>query len=90
MLKRLLRSLAAPEVPLSPDRSNIATIGVQIICGDCAGDGLIPHKTYLTVKGRCDVCGGASFVLASELAINQLFARRVAARKSQTRLHAIK
>lgn len=90
MFQRLLRLFTAPEAPPAPDRSNIATVVVQIICGDCGGDSLIPHKTHLTVKGRCDECGGASFVLASELAINQLVARRKAARRSQTRLHAVK
>ena len=45
------------------------TVGVQIICGDCAGDSPIPVKTYLDRLGHCSQCGGRSFLLASSLAL---------------------
>jgi DnaJ-class molecular chaperone len=47
-------------------------MGVQIICGDCAGDGLSPYKTYLDHKGNCQQCGGHSYELASVLAVHAL------------------
>ena len=37
----------------------------EIICGDCAGDELLPVRTNLTTTGACAVCGGRSFVIAS-------------------------
>jgi hypothetical protein len=47
---------------------------IEIICGDCSGRmdaggnvELLPFRTYLGVDGRCYTCGGASFVIASEL-----------------------
>ncbi len=40
---------------------------IQIICGDCAGDELLPGRTNLTADARCAVCGGRSFVMASPL-----------------------
>jgi len=52
--------------------STMVALGVQIICGDCAGDGESPRKTYLDQSGRCSVCGGQSFVLASTSALNAL------------------
>src|SRR5215470_9136080 len=57
--------------------STMVALGVQIICGDCAGDGETPRKTYLDQSGRCSVCGGQSFLLASTAALNGL---RTAAR----------
>jgi hypothetical protein len=36
----------------------------QIVCGDCAGDDLLPLRTLLTNEGKCSRCGGSSFVLA--------------------------
>ena len=45
------------------------TVGVQIICGDCAGDNPIPVKTYLDHSGNCSQCGGASYLLASSLGL---------------------
>jgi hypothetical protein len=37
----------------------------EIICGDCAGDDLLPRRTKLTVEGSCAKCGGRSYALAS-------------------------
>jgi Zn finger protein HypA/HybF involved in hydrogenase expression len=48
------------------DRSSICYAPIQIICGDCAGDGVSPIKTLLTQRGRCDACGGKSYTLASQ------------------------
>lgn len=44
------------------------TTPTEIICGDCAGDALLPIRTNLTTTGACAVCGGRSFVMASPLA----------------------
>lgn len=38
-----------------------------IVCGDCAGDELLPTNTFLTTDGRCAECGGRSFEFASLL-----------------------
>jgi DnaJ-class molecular chaperone len=40
---------------------------MQIVCGDCGGDGLLPRRTFLTSSGDCDRCGGRSYELASKL-----------------------
>jgi len=66
---------------LAEPRAPLATMGVQIICGDCSGQNEIPVKTYLNRSGSCDQCGGFSFVLASDLALQALQMR--AARLSQ-------
>ena len=49
-----------------PERAALHYSPVQIICGDCAGDGLSPLKTFMDRAGRCERCGGMSYVLASE------------------------
>lgn len=36
---------------------------VRIICGDCAGDGIVPILTFQTADDRCGRCGGRSYVL---------------------------
>ncbi|QQS31873.1 MAG: hypothetical protein IPM50_09285 [Acidobacteriota bacterium] len=38
---------------------------MKIVCGDCAGEGLLPIHTNLTTDGRCAECGGRSFEFAS-------------------------
>jgi hypothetical protein len=43
---------------------------VQIICGDCSGDGLIPERTFMDRFGRCERCGSHSYMLASERAMH--------------------
>jgi hypothetical protein len=48
------------------ERATLHYSPVQIICGDCSGDGLAPRKTFMDRFGKCDYCGGASYVLASE------------------------
>ncbi|HWN99246.1 MAG TPA: hypothetical protein VNS63_08255 [Blastocatellia bacterium] len=52
--------------------SEVLTVAVQIVCGDCAGEGERPVRTCLDQSGRCARCGGTSYVLASELASNVL------------------
>lgn len=61
-------------------RPQIPTMGVQIICGDCSGDNIAAHKTYLDFNGNCHACGGHSYILASTMAMQvlQLRAQRVA------------
>jgi hypothetical protein len=54
---------------LNQTRYSPITVGVQIICGDCSGDSIIPVKTYLDRSGNCSQCGGHSFLLASTLAV---------------------
>jgi hypothetical protein len=60
---------------LAEPRPAIPTMGVQIICGDCAGDQIIPQKTYLDHNGNCERCGGHSYLLASNLALYALQTR---------------
>lgn len=50
----------------------------EIVCGDCAGDELLPVRTRATMTGECDNCGGRSFVLASVLCGRLAFHRRLA------------
>jgi hypothetical protein len=67
-------------------RSQIPTLGVQIICGDCSGDNTTAHKTYLDSSGNCHACGGHSYILASTLAMQvlQLRSQRVAEQTAAT------
>ena len=69
---------------LSVPRPAIPTMGVQIICGDCAGDGISPYKTYLDHKGNCQQCGGHSYELASTLAVHALQIRAARLAESQS------
>lgn len=59
---------------LSEPRTAPLTIGVQIICGDCSGEGESPVKTYLDRHGNCLQCGGHSYMLAS---CRLLYARQI-------------
>lgn len=43
---------------------------IEIICGNCAGDELLPIPTTLTASGLCAECGGNNYVLASKLEIS--------------------
>lgn len=52
-------------------RPDIVTMGVQLICGDCAGEGRIPVKTFLDRNGNCSQCGGHSYILAANCALRQ-------------------
>ncbi len=55
---------------LSEPRSTVVTMGVQIICGDCAGEKDPPVKTYVDRSGNCAQCGGQSYILAANRMIN--------------------
>jgi hypothetical protein len=55
---------------LTEPRTSLLTMGVQIICGNCAGEGEIPQKTYLDRFGNCEQCGGHSYMLAANRAIS--------------------
>ena len=49
-------------------RASVPTVTrTQIVCGDCAGDGLFPVKTLMTSIGTCSRCAGQNFVLAAKL-----------------------
>jgi hypothetical protein len=37
---------------------------IEIVCGNCAGDGQWPRTTYATKYGTCSECGGRSYVVA--------------------------
>jgi hypothetical protein len=60
-----VRKSSRVDSSLMERRDVIATLGVQIICGDCAGDDGSPLKTYLDPRGHCNQCGGTSYILAS-------------------------
>lgn len=54
-----------------------AVTTTMIVCGDCAGGDKLPRKTFLTEDGRCDGCGGHSFVLAVNYQFQIELARRI-------------
>ncbi len=76
------------ERSLSEPRPGDLMIGVQIICGDCAGDAASPMKTYLDRSGNCAQCGGRSFMLASNRIVyeHQLMISRLSDHKTNARL----
>ena len=61
----LLTRRNSSDSQLFEPRASTLTIGVQIICGNCSGDGYSPIKTYLERFGTCSQCGGRSYILAS-------------------------
>ena len=60
-----------------PDKPSLHFSAVQIICGDCGGEGIIPVKTFMDRHGHCERCGGGSYILASD---RGMYARRLFAR----------
>jgi hypothetical protein len=62
------RTHKADSSKLSEPRHGLLAVGVQIICGNCSGDGDRAVKTYLSRAGNCAQCGGTSYILASDLA----------------------
>jgi hypothetical protein len=48
---------------LSEPRETGPALGIQIICGNCSGEGKRPVKTHLGRYGNCERCGGHSFIL---------------------------
>jgi len=79
----LIKSRVADSAQLDQPRPALLTIGVQIICGDCSGEGQHPIKTYMNRYGSCGQCGGKSYLLASAVAINSLLARATRLRDAQ-------
>jgi hypothetical protein len=73
------------DAPLSESRAATLTVGVQIICGDCSGDGERPLKTYLDRHGNCSQCGGHSYMLASSRIVyaQQLMAARLSVNRGE-------
>lgn len=62
----------------------------QIYCGDCSvNDGLLmirrTRKTRLTTDGRCELCGGRSYVLAASY--GPMIARRAIAARQAPEYH---
>lgn len=51
---------------LSEVHSAVPVVGVQIICGNCAGDAGFPRKTYVDKSGCCSECGSHSYILAAK------------------------
>lgn len=83
----IVKGYKTDEAQLNEPRPSIPAMGVQIICGDCAGESLTPQKTYLNRHGMCEHCGGHSYILASALALYAMQARvaRVAEYQNATR-----
>lgn len=88
------------QTTLSQPAREILRLGVQIICGDCCGDSARPVKTYLDQFGKCEQCGGRSYVLASAYARERMmgFSRargetsdaQAQSLGPQVRLHAVR
>ena len=66
----VLLSRRANPAQLGETRGALLMVGVQIICGNCSGDGESPIRTYMDRYGNCAQCGGHSYLLASGLALN--------------------
>jgi hypothetical protein len=79
----LIKGRATESGHLNQPRPSLLAIGVQIICGDCAGDEEHPIKTYMNRYGTCSECGGTSYLLASAVAANSLIARTARLREAQ-------
>jgi len=81
ILACLAMRYSKPDSSRLRERREPLMVGVQIICGDCSGDGATPVRTFLDSSGnKCGQCGGTSYTLASVLAVAALQAR--AARSS--------
>jgi len=79
----LLKSRVTDPGQLDQPRPALLAIGVQIICGDCAGDSDHPIKTYMNRYGTCSQCGGTSYLLASAAAANSFVSRTSRMREAQ-------
>jgi hypothetical protein len=79
----LLKSRTADPEQLIQPRAPMMTVGIQIICGNCSGEGDRPVKTYLNQYGNCAQCGGRSYLLASSVAAYGLVARAARLREAQ-------
>ena len=63
--RKNMNQLVTARVPLP-------SLGIQIICGDCAGDTEQPRKTFLDSFGRCSRCGGESYMLVANMRTNSM------------------
>jgi hypothetical protein len=63
----VLTSHKPDESQLSEPRASLPMVGIQIVCGNCAGDDARPRRTYLDRSGNCSQCGGQSYLLASSI-----------------------
>jgi hypothetical protein len=63
---------------LTEQRAVLRRVGIQIICGDCCGEGERPFRTYLDELGNCTQCGGHSYVLAGNVYAHALKTPRIA------------
>jgi hypothetical protein len=70
-------------------RSYLKTLGVQIVCGNCAGDGEMAVRTFLDINGNCSQCAGTSFVPASTLGVYALLARQAQMYENQSHLYGM-
>jgi len=68
------RASAVPKVFLAKRERTVAPASerritnTMIVCLDCADPfSNSPRKTFLTASGRCDGCGGRSYLLASKI-----------------------
>jgi len=75
-------AIVDPDQLLQP-RAAPLTMSVQIICGDCAGEGIRPNRTCLDWHGQCTQCGGRSYVLASIVAANSAHLRAERLKEAQ-------
>ena len=66
----LMKSRSSDPAQLDQPRPGLMTIGIQIICGNCSGEGERPIKTYLDRSGNCAQCGGSSYLLAAAVGVN--------------------
>jgi hypothetical protein len=64
MIRLLKQIFIWPDAPVAALRSETH---VQIVCGNCGGDDLVPRKTLLCEDGRCSHCGGRSYIPAARL-----------------------
>jgi hypothetical protein len=52
---------------LAEPRARMATVGIQIICGNCSGEDETPIRTFLDRFGNCAQCGSSNYILASNV-----------------------
>ena len=76
-----MRGYSTGAAQLYQPRPGPLTLGIQIICGDCGGEGERPIKTYLDCHGNCAQCGGHSYMLASQRIV---YARQLMARSGES------
>jgi hypothetical protein len=72
---------------LLDSRAYLKTLGVQIICGNCAGEGELPVRTFLDIHGTCSQCAGTSYVPASTIGVYTLLAKQAQMYGNQSPLY---